>query len=119
MQGQYLRRARLSRPWQQILLRSLAVMEIEGIQTLGSEEQSPPPWAPFGLIPVRCEVDLSNAELTGVLFVILLFLATAQLLGSIFVKMRQPKVVGEILAGVVLGPGVLGRIPVVARLVTT
>ena len=61
---------------------------------------------------------MSNAELTGVLFVILLFLATAQLLGSIFVKMRQPKVVGEILAGVVLGPGVLGRIPVVARLVT-
>ena len=47
MQGQYLWRARLSRLWQQIWLRPLAVMEIEGIQTLGSEEQSPPSLAPL------------------------------------------------------------------------
>jgi len=33
----------------------------------------------------------------------------AQLLGHLFVKLRQPKVVGEILAGVVLGPSLLGR----------
>lgn len=51
------------------------------------------------------------------LFVLLLLVGLAQLLGWLFVKMRQPKVVGEILAGVVLGNAVLGRVPAVAKLV--
>jgi len=41
----------------------------------------------------------------------------AQLLGWLFVKMRQPKVVGEILAGVVLGNAVLGRWPLAAHFI--
>jgi Kef-type K+ transport system membrane component KefB len=40
----------------------------------------------------------------------------AQLLGYVFVKLRQPKVVGEIFAGIVLGPAVLGRLPFIQRL---
>jgi Kef-type K+ transport system membrane component KefB len=40
---------------------------------------------------------------------LLLLLGLVQLLGFLFVKLRQPKVVGEILAGVVLGPPVIGR----------
>lgn len=59
---------------------------------------------------------MSNSSLTEVLFLLLLLVALAQLLGWLFVKMRQPKVVGEILAGVVLGNGVLGRVPAVAHL---
>src|SRR5207248_961830 len=39
--------------------------------------------------------------------------------GQLFVKLRQPKVVGEIVAGVVLGPALLGRVPAVERLVHT
>ena len=39
----------------------------------------------------------------------------AQLLGYLFARMRQPKVIGEILAGVVLGPAVLGRMPFAAH----
>jgi Kef-type K+ transport system membrane component KefB len=35
----------------------------------------------------------------------------AQLSGYFFVKLRQPKVVGEILAGIVLGPDLIGRLP--------
>jgi Kef-type K+ transport system membrane component KefB len=54
---------------------------------------------------------MSNAQLTPVLFALLLLVGFAQLLGYLFVKLRQPKVVGEIVAGVVLGPALLGRLP--------
>jgi Kef-type K+ transport system membrane component KefB len=53
---------------------------------------------------------MSNADLTTVLFLLLLLVGLAQLLGYAFVKLRQPKVIGEILAGIVLGPALLGRL---------
>lgn len=54
---------------------------------------------------------MSNGDLTSILFILLLLVGLAQLLGYFFVKLRQPKVVGEILAGVVLGPALIGRLP--------
>jgi len=62
---------------------------------------------------------VSNSDLTSILFVLLLLVGLAQLLGYVFVKLRQPKVVGEILAGVVLGSALLGRMPVVSRFMET
>lgn len=61
---------------------------------------------------------MSDAEITTILFALLLLVGLAQLLGYVFVQLRQPKVVGEILAGVVLGPSLLGRVPAVGRLLT-
>lgn len=60
---------------------------------------------------------MSNSDLTSLILVFLLLVGLAQLLGYVFVRLRQPKVIGEILAGVVLGPAVLGRVPAVAALV--
>src|ERR1700745_3804201 len=60
---------------------------------------------------------MSNSDLTSILFILLLLLGLAQLLGWIFVKLRQPKVIGEILAGIVLGPALIGRLPWGAGLV--
>ena len=58
---------------------------------------------------------MTNAELTQVLFLLLLLVGLAHLLGWLFVRLRQPKVVGEILAGVVLGNALIGRLPFAAH----
>ena len=61
--------------------------------------------------------NVSNSDPTSILLVLLLLVGLAQLLGYLFVKLRQPKVVGEILAGVVLGPALIGGMPFASRLV--
>src|SRR5690349_23788888 len=42
--------------------------------------------------------------------VLLIVFGSAKLMGEIFVKLRQPALVGEILAGALIGPSVLGWI---------
>jgi Kef-type K+ transport system membrane component KefB len=59
---------------------------------------------------------MSNSDLTSILFLLLLLVGWAQLLGYCVVRLRQPKVVGEILAGVLLGPSLIGRLPFAWRL---
>src|SRR5437016_184357 len=59
---------------------------------------------------------VSNTDLTSILFILLLLVGLAQLLGYVLVKCRQPKVVGEILAGIVLGPALIGRLPFASSL---
>ncbi|MDR3728033.1 MAG: cation:proton antiporter [Terracidiphilus sp.] len=55
--------------------------------------------------------------MTQVFFLLLLLVGLAQLFGWLFVKMRQPKVVGEIFAGVLLGNAFIGRLPFAAHFI--
>ncbi len=53
---------------------------------------------------------MSTSEFGTFSFLLLLLLATAQLCGYLFTRLRQPRVAGEILAGILLGPTILGRL---------
>ena len=59
---------------------------------------------------------MSNPDLTSILLLLLLLAGLAQLFGYVFVRLRQPRVVGEIFAGILLGPALLGRFPAASRL---
>jgi Kef-type K+ transport system membrane component KefB len=52
---------------------------------------------------------MSEAAFGAFLIVFFVLLVTAQLLGYLFEKLHQPRVVGEILAGVLVGPSLLGH----------
>ena len=52
---------------------------------------------------------MSTTEFGSLTFLLFLLIASAHVLGYLFQRMRQPKVIGEILAGVLLGPSILGH----------
>jgi Kef-type K+ transport system membrane component KefB len=53
-------------------------------------------------------MSLSNADVTHLLLAVVLLLAAAHSLGWVFARLRQPRVAGEILGGLLLGPTVFG-----------
>jgi Kef-type K+ transport system membrane component KefB len=57
----------------------------------------------------------ANAVGPLILFLAIL-LTSAHLLGHLFTRLRQPRVIGEILAGILLGPFVLGRLSLFNRI---
>ena len=55
---------------------------------------------------------LKADEIAAIVFVdVALIIVVARVVGALFKKIRQPAVVGEILAGIVLGPTLLGAFP--------
>lgn len=52
---------------------------------------------------------MSNTDFGRLTVFLFFLLAAARLLGYAFARFRQPKVVGEILAGILLGPSILGH----------
>jgi Kef-type K+ transport system membrane component KefB len=54
---------------------------------------------------------MPSSAVGPLIFFLAILLASAHLLGHLFARLRQPRVIGEILAGILLGPFVLGRIP--------
>ncbi|MCU1295951.1 MAG: transporter, family [Acidobacteriaceae bacterium] len=52
---------------------------------------------------------MSQDEIGSIVILLLILIASAHLFGYLFAKLRQPRVIGEILAGLLLGPTLLGR----------
>lgn len=52
-------------------------------------------------------VFASSVEHAGVLLTLVVILAAAKIMAEIFERLRQPAVVGEILAGIIIGPSLL------------
>jgi len=79
----------------------LAVREVgQGLWAPG------PTGAPFGSTGGATSGD----TLLHVLIALAVVIATARALGSLFKRLRQPPVIGEIIAGILLGPSLLGRV---------
>jgi Kef-type K+ transport system membrane component KefB len=53
---------------------------------------------------------IASAELTRVVIALLALLVSSHAGGAVFQRFRQPRVIGEIIGGLVLGPTVLGQI---------
>ena len=53
---------------------------------------------------------MSEADIGRVLLALGIIIASAHLLGYLFNRLKQPRLIGEILAGVVLGPFILGKL---------
>ena len=75
--------------------------------------------APVGLFLTPAEVTaptggpepLTGSELTGrILLAVAVVILASRAVGSLFSRIRQPRVVGEIVAGILLGPSLLGLI---------
>jgi Kef-type K+ transport system membrane component KefB len=54
---------------------------------------------------------MTSEQLGSLLIALLVLLASAHVLGHLFSRLKQPRVIGEVLAGVLIGPSVLGRSP--------
>jgi K+:H+ antiporter len=53
---------------------------------------------------------MSTAQIAAILISLAVLVGVAHLLGQLFVLLRQPRLIGEILTGALLGPFVLGRV---------
>jgi len=52
---------------------------------------------------------MTSSQLGSAILPLALLIATAHVLGYLFTRLRQPRVIGEIAAGVLFGPALLGR----------
>ncbi len=59
-------------------------------------------------LDIAATISLSNLELTRFFIALVLLLIAAHVMGFLFYELKLPRVIGEILGGLLLGPTVLG-----------
>ena len=85
-----------------------SVLAFWGIRHLGERLPTSAPEATARLSAAAPAA--SPHTLLHVLLALLLIVAVARLFGALFRRLQQPAVIGEVIAGIALGPSLLGRI---------
>src|SRR5262249_4682831 len=62
------------------------------------------------VIPYAVTSSAGSARLLDVLLALAVVVALGRALGVLFVRIGQPPVIGEVVAGILLGPSLLGRV---------
>jgi Kef-type K+ transport system membrane component KefB len=83
-----------------------AVLAFQGLVSVGGSLEAPAPASNAASHVVRAKLDV----LPHVLIALLVIIVLARALGALFQYFHQPAVIGEVIAGIVLGPSLLGRL---------
>ena len=78
------------------------------IRSFGRRLTAPPPGSVSATAHTAAKAPA--ADLLHILLALVIIVATARLIGMCFRALHQPPVIGEIIAGIMLGPSLLGRI---------
>lgn len=90
-----------------VLMLAGTVLLFLWIAARGSDLAAPAPAVPqFG----TGKGELVADNLLHVLLALLVVIVTARLVGLLFKRLQQPPVIGEVIAGIMLGPSLLGRL---------
>src|SRR5574341_1178075 len=86
----------------------LTVVAFLVIRSLATTQAAPAPAGGpgFGVWERREHID----TLVHVLLALVVVIVTARVLGAVFRYLHQPPVIGEVIAGIMLGPSLLGRV---------
>jgi len=86
-----------------------AAAAIAYVRWAGTDLQAP---APEGGVPLfgREGEDSPTHGIFHVLLALIVVLAASRALGALFAKIHQPQVIGEMFAGILIGPSLLGRV---------
>jgi Kef-type K+ transport system membrane component KefB len=88
-----------------------AVLAFLWIRGQGATLVAPPPTGPaFGSSQAGSGARVMNELLPHVLLALVVILIASRAVGVMFRRLGQPQVVGEVVAGILLGPSLLGRI---------
>jgi K+:H+ antiporter len=83
-----------------------AILIFFGVRALGSKIIAPAPLATMTFAPVASQADV----LLQVLLALVVVIAAARVCGAICKIIHQPPVIGEIIAGILIGPSLFGRV---------
>jgi Kef-type K+ transport system membrane component KefB len=78
------------------------------VRHLGADAAAPPPTSPEGF--GSGDAGLRLDALMHVFIALAVIIVMARLMGSAFALLKQPPVIGEVIAGLMLGPSLLGRV---------